>query len=305
MPYLRKNSLIPLFDCTPHHSFVSTEVCTASGRSGCPGRPLPRRVSALPWTAASTLARPSNVGRIMGFVTMVAFSSAMAISLADAQTGSRAGTTGVVLPGDSFTTFIDEASRRFAVPALWVRLVLQAESGGDARAVSPKGALGLMQIMPQTYARLRQVYGLGADALEPRNNVLAGTAYLRDMYDRYGAPGFLAAYNAGPGRYGDHLATGRPLPQETQLYLARLAPLVAGAQTGRSSAAPDPLGWFRAPLFIAFNPAPAPMAEKPARTAADQAPALSSAKTAAPDVAALHPQSGGLFVRTVSAVRPQ
>jgi soluble lytic murein transglycosylase-like protein len=110
---------------------------------------------------------------------------------------------------------------------------MRSESAGDARAVSPKGAIGLMQIMPETYARLREVYGLGADPFEPRDNILAGAAYLCEMYDRYGTPGFLAAYNAGPGRYEAYLATGRTLPEETKLYLDRLAPLIAGAQAER------------------------------------------------------------------------
>ncbi|WP_447411863.1 lytic transglycosylase domain-containing protein, partial [Clostridium perfringens] len=77
---------------------------------------------------------------------------------------------------------------------------MRVESAGDAHAVSRAGAIGLMQIMPATYAELRRDLGLGPDPFAVRDNVLAGTAYLRRMYDRYGSPGFLAAYNAGPGR---------------------------------------------------------------------------------------------------------
>src|SRR6266704_6782318 len=95
----------------------------------------------------------------------------------------------------------------------------------------PKGAMGLMQIMPKTWTELRARYGLGADPFDPRDNILAGAAYIRELYDRYGAPGFLAAYNAGPGRYERHLATGRPLPDETQAYVATLAPRINGART--------------------------------------------------------------------------
>ena len=58
-----------------------------------------------------------------------------------------------------------------------------------------------MQIMPQTWAELRARYGLGTDPYDPHDNILAGAAYIRELHDRYGAPGFLAAYNAGPGRY--------------------------------------------------------------------------------------------------------
>jgi hypothetical protein len=86
--------------------------------------------------------------------------------------------------------------------------------------------MGLMQIMPETYAELRFRYHLGADPYEPRNNILAGAAYLREMHDRFGPDGFLAAYNAGPGRYDDYLKRGRPLPEETRNYVAALAPMI-------------------------------------------------------------------------------
>jgi soluble lytic murein transglycosylase-like protein len=101
---------------------------------------------------------------------------------------------------------------------------MRVESAGEVRARSQKGAMGLMQIMPQTWSELRARYDLGADPYDPRDNILAGTAYIRELYQRFGAPGFLAAYNAGPTRYENHLATGRPLPDETQDYVAILAP---------------------------------------------------------------------------------
>src|SRR5216683_699063 len=93
-------------------------------------------------------------------------------------------------------------------------------------ALSRKGAMGLMQIMPETWAELRLRYGLGADPYDPHNNITAGAAYLRELHDRYGERGFLAAYNAGPGRYEDHLTTGRPLPAETLSYMAAVASLI-------------------------------------------------------------------------------
>ncbi len=123
---------------------------------------------------------------------------------------------------------IEEASRRFAVPARWIAEVMRVESRGRAGVVSPKGAIGLMQVMPSTYATLAARYGLGADPWNPRDNVLAGAAYLREMYDRYGTTGMLAAYNAGPGRWEDHLSRARPLPDETARYIARLGPVVGG-----------------------------------------------------------------------------
>jgi hypothetical protein len=83
-------------------------------------------------------------------------------------------------------------------------------------------------IMPKTYAGLRARRHLGPDAYNPRDNILAGAAYLREMLERYGSPGFLAAYNAGPARYDEHLATGRSLPPETRVHIAILSQVISG-----------------------------------------------------------------------------
>ena len=101
---------------------------------------------------------------------------------------------------------------------------MQQESGGEQQATSPVGAMGLMQVMPATYDDLRVRHRLGDDPYEPHNNVLAGTAYIREMYDRYGAPGFLAGYNAGPDRVDRYLAGKSDLPDETVHYLAAITP---------------------------------------------------------------------------------
>ncbi|MGK9166698.1 lytic transglycosylase domain-containing protein [Inquilinus limosus] len=121
---------------------------------------------------------------------------------------------------DLWSANIAEASRRFGVPESWIRAVMRVESGGDSHAVSSKGAMGLMQIMPETWAELRGRYGFGADPYDPRDNIQAGAAYLREMHDRYGYPGLFAAYNAGPRHMDEHLSEGRALPAETQAYLA-------------------------------------------------------------------------------------
>jgi len=131
-----------------------------------------------------------------------------------------------VTGSNTWASYIAEAAQRFSVPAHWIRAVMQRESNADTTAASPKGAMGLMQIMPQTYAQLRLRYHLGPNSHEPRSNILAGAAYLRELHDRYGAAGFLAAYNAGPGRYEDYLMRGRPLPEETHNYVATLAPIM-------------------------------------------------------------------------------
>ena len=154
---------------------------------------------------------------------------------------------------DPYADHIADAARRSGLPASWIRAVMRAESGGDPRAVSPAGAMGLMQIMPATWAALRARHGLGDDPFDPRDNILAGAAYLRELHDRFGAPGFLAAYNAGPSRYADHLATDRPLPAETRVFVATLAPAATAAGTADAQSR-GPVGhdtWTRAPIFVA------------------------------------------------------
>lgn len=132
-------------------------------------------------------------------------------------------------PLDQFQAHIKEAAQRFSIPESWVRAVIIAESNGDPRAVSPKGAMGLMQLMPGTWEELRDEHGLDTDVFDPRTNILAGTAYLKAMYERFGSPGLFAAYNAGPGRYAEHLRNGKPLPAETRAYVAGLEAVLAGA----------------------------------------------------------------------------
>ncbi len=149
---------------------------------------------------------------------------------------------------------VAEAAARFALPPRWITAVMRAESGLDAAAVSSAGAMGLMQVMPKTYAELRLRYGLGADPFHPRDNILAGAAYLREMYDRFGAPGFLAAYNAGPKRYAQHLDHGRPLPLETRRYVAALAPAITEV-VGPIAAAPPSARPTPPSVFVRLDPA--------------------------------------------------
>lgn len=118
---------------------------------------------------------------------------------------------------------IRSAARQVGLPESLLRAVLRAESAGDPRAVSRAGAMGLMQLMPGTWAELRADLGLGADPFAPADNILAGATYLRRLYDRYGLPGAFAAYNAGPGRFDAYLNARRPLPLETRRYVAGLA----------------------------------------------------------------------------------
>jgi hypothetical protein len=201
----------------------------------------------------------------------------------------------VVMAIDPFAAIIAEASQRFGIPASWIRAVMRVESLGDVRALSPKGAMGLMQIMPETWAALRSRYTFGADPYDAHDNILAGAAYLRELHDRYGAPGFLAAYNAGPARYEDHLATGRPLPAETRAYVAALAPLIDGeAIDGVVVVSAATLSWSDAPLFVVRAESSA--AKSPASPNPRSGNSL--ADRTAEDWTGLAPQSNGLFVST-------
>jgi membrane-bound lytic murein transglycosylase B len=201
----------------------------------------------------------------------------------------------VAVTADQVAGFVAEASQRFGIPASWIRAVMRAESFGDVRALSPKGAMGLMQIMPATWAGLRLRYGLGADPYNARDNIIAGAAYLRELHDRYGAPGFLAAYNAGPARYEDHLATGRPLPAETRAYVALLAPQIGGGSVDDAMVvAVLARSWTQAPLFAASAES-SPTHAQPSSALPSGQPSIGGA---AEDWTALAPQSDGLFVRT-------
>lgn len=218
---------------------------------------------------------------------------------------------------DPFAAHVAEASLRFGIPPGWIRAVQHVESRGNPRAVSPKGAMGLMQIMPETWAALRARHALGDDPFDPRENIFAGAAYLREMHDRYGSiTAMLAAYNAGPGRYDEHLASGRALPAETRAYVATLAPLLGGDPLpGSPPAAAPPLDWREAPLF-AGTPLDSPDAERrqfgglfvrrpdaePAQSdgalAADPEPPARPSGSASDAVA---PQSDKLFIRRSDA----
>ncbi|GBQ48082.1 lytic transglycosylase domain-containing protein [Acidomonas methanolica] len=198
-----------------------------------------------------------------------------------------------VAAADLYADMIAEAATRAQIPASWIAAVLHAESRGDAHAVSSAGAMGLMQVMPGTWASLRMSLGLGDDPFDPHDNILAGATYLRWMRDRYGEAGFLAAYNAGPARYDEHLATGRPLPDETRNYVAsvsaRLALPPADDIAIGASAAPS---WQISSLFPASF-LRGGEASRPVESAHDPARSSGSRLT---DWTALAPQSAGLFI---------
>jgi len=292
---------IPLFDRITDPSFVPAKMRAAGAKIGAPEQRYRRSISTFPFTAVRTMTRFRSLGPLLCVVTIFALSMTWSgLTYAErASVGTDRASTSLV---DRFTTFVTEASERFVVPERWIRAVMHVESAGKVRAGARKGAMGLMQIMPGTWADLRARYGLGADPYDPRDNILAGTAYIRELYDRYGAPGFLAAYNAGPGRYERHLATGRPLPDETQAYVAVLTPIIGVSRIGRKVAAvPKSFTLARSPLFLV-------------RTASNLAsiqssPGVrsghSSSVRAVVDLSALVPQSGNLFVLLAREIRSQ
>ena len=116
----------------------------------------------------------------------------------------------------SYDDLIQRASHRHGVPPALVKAVIHAESAFDPRAVSPKGAMGLMQLMPAT-AEL-----LGVEQpFQARENVYGGTRYLRSLHDRYGSwTRTLAAYNAGPSAVDQY--RGVPPYAETRQYVKRV-----------------------------------------------------------------------------------
>lgn len=285
---LRFCPAIPLFDRLRDYSSVPINACKAGARSGGPGRPNGRREAALPWTGASTVARARLFEGSLRAVVPLLVALTVSNSAAVAET-RPAEATASYRTSDPVADFVEAASRRFGIPARWILAVIDVESAGDARARSPKGAMGLMQIMPETWAELRLRHDLGKDPYDPHDNILAGTAYLRKLHDRYGSPGFLAAYNAGPARYEEHLA-GRPLSAETRAYLQKLAPVIGSDVT--VSSAVTHLRSSAGALFAVRSESP--------KTAARLQPGRSPnwAPTAAPvhDISAIVPKATGLFV---------
>jgi cell division protein FtsN len=193
-------------------------------------------------------------------------------------------------PGDPWGPYINIAASRFDVPPTWIRQVMRVESGGQEYmdgqlTVSPAGAMGLMQLEPETYQEMAARYGLGADPFNPYDNIMAGTAYIHEMYVVYGSPGFLAAYNAGPGRLDSFMNYNRPLPRETQNYVAMIAPNIEGYYPAHRSQA-DQLALNTLPAGVSTGILPAGYdPDAPAR----QSPDMPNTPSAPVQVAMLTP----------------
>ena len=270
-----------LFAEKPSHPSVPLGRRPAGARSEGQGRPSVG-ASRAPFTGASTLAgwRRSGGGSAAMLAVMLLLAPGVMPAAALAQSTSPEHTA----TSHPYVVHVADASRRFGIPERWIWAVMRVESNGDVRAVSRAGAMGLMQIMPGTWANLRARHGLGTDPWDVHDNIMAGAAYLRAMHDRYGdVAAMLASYNAGPGRYDEYLSRGRPLPAETRAYLAKLAPMIGGAGDVQLVAAtpPDPFAWRRAALFAArpngdpAAPEPSPDARLADIRAASEPPANS------------------------------
>ena len=291
--------IIPLFAGTHSHPFVPLGDKTAGARSEGQGRPS-AGACALPLTAASTLAGWRRSGdRPAWHYAVLLLAGALSVCIGSGVAVAQSAPVERPAAAHPYAAHIAEASQRFGIPEHWIRAVLRAESAGDVRAISSAGAMGLMQVMPDTWAGLRARHRLGRDPYQPRDNILAGTAYLREMWDRYGNVGaMLAAYNAGPGRYDEHRSTGRPLPAETRAYVAALAPILGGAAASEapSSAPPPPPDWRDAPLFIMRPNDSQAIAAQPSDTQSGDARATVPVR----DPAAMEPQDGSIFVARAS-----
>ena len=251
---IRSSAQLFLFGQLAAAFLVRAKTSSVAARSRGQGRPLGRRQGRLALDGGEHGGRLVSVGTTTR-IQRAGRASAILISA----WRLLAGGSGVALADPVSTISVEaqidaavvEASRRYSLPAGWIRAVMKAESNGQVRAVSAKGAMGLMQIMPGTWDELRGQLELGSDPFNVRDNVMAGAFYLRQLLDRFGRSGFLAAYNAGPGRYTQHLSYGRVLPLETRAYVARLAPAIAAAD---SSGQPEALqrmpDWRSSGLFV-------------------------------------------------------
>lgn len=150
-------------------------------------------------------------------------------SYTDPVSGIRIRTDGPLSPEELDAAFAPtpENIRRYAmnegrklgIPAATAVAVIGQESGGDVNAVSPKGARGAAQVMPDTAAMIQRQYGI--DMEDPFGRVKGGLLYLRDQYREFGDPTLaLAAYNAGPGAVREY--GGVPPYPETQQYVASI-----------------------------------------------------------------------------------
>ena len=158
---------IPLFDRKPVNPFAPIGISAAVARSVGQGWPQ-AGARALPLTEASTVARSRSVrggARARGLIItaiVLAMTGGSISAVSAASVKTQSAPVVATNPLDRYAADIAEASRRFGIPESWIRAVMRVESRGQVKAVSPKGAIGLMQIMPDTWADCACATGSGA-----------------------------------------------------------------------------------------------------------------------------------------------
>lgn len=321
--WLRISSVvIPLIDRIVDHPSDPIARQAAVARSEGQGRRQVFRQRGMSWNNARpenasrrrslALDRSEHDGKLMAYrnggfrvvlssiIVMLTACAVISCTTADATAESPfalppARVKSAVPARDPWAAHIAEAAKRFAIPERWIRAVMAVESTGVRTARSPKGAMGLMQIMPKTWDELRARYALGSDPWQPRANILAGAAYLRELHDLYGSiVAMLAAYNAGPKRFDAHLASGRALPAETVAYVAKIAPMIDGkVPVMRLAGIASRASWSRGPIFVGRSRV---HSDDDSETA-DLPSGRPSNAPVIVDLSALVPPSDGIFVR--------
>ncbi|MDR3237640.1 MAG: lytic transglycosylase domain-containing protein [Spirochaetia bacterium] len=145
------------------------------------------------------------------------FNAALQKAFGDAENHALADAARDVPQKEKINRIADRYAMQYKVPPSLVKAVIEAESGYNTTAVSPKGAQGLMQLMPDT----AEMLGV-RDAFSPEENIRGGVSFMKNLLDRYGNDykKALAAYNAGPGavdKYG-----GVPDYSETKDYVDKV-----------------------------------------------------------------------------------
>jgi len=173
-----------------------------------------------------------------------------------------------------------EAALRSRLSETVLLRVMHVESRGRAHAISPKGAMGCMQIMPATWRYLTARHGLGTDPWNARFNMIGGALYLSELARQFGFPGAYAAYNAGPARYARHVRGAASLPAETVAYMASLSRSAPPWRPDAQRVAVPAPRWQDAQLFLRAESQRA-MRDDALRTApSDGAPTVSATATA-------------------------
>ncbi len=238
---------LSLFGCLAAAFLVPAKIPSAVARRRGPGRPSGRRGTRLALEGDEHGGTVDFIGTTKQTPRAARASVVFLLALGICVPGA-AGARAQAVASSEIDAVVDEAARRFMLPPDWIVSVIQAESGGRSSVVSSAGAMGLMQLMPATWQDLRARLDLGPDPFDRHDNIMAGAFYLRQLLDQFGAEGFLAAYNAGPGRYAQYRFDGRPLPAETRRYVASLAPRLGLQDT---PAPPDPpRSWRSSLLFV-------------------------------------------------------